>query len=153
MEHNIELPLFESLDDEHREGLLLCWKIREGFRKGIDVQRIKHYVNWYWQNYLSHLFDFEEQYIFSILPKDNRLRKKVLSQHNKLRKLFNEKEVVNYFKSLMIIEEELELHIRFAEKELQEEIKNFLSEDEVEFQHPTYFSNQEIEDWDDCFWK
>lgn len=152
MENDIATPIFDSLDNDHREGLLLCWKIREGFRKEIELKRIKDYVSWYWLNYLKGLFDFEEKNIFILLPKDNKLRKKAASQHKKLKKYFEENMASNYLKSLMLIEEELELHIRFAEKELQDEILKIHTPEELDAVNAEY-SMKEFESWKDPFWE
>jgi len=32
----------QPLSREHHHGLLLCWKIRTGLKKGIDIDRIKN---------------------------------------------------------------------------------------------------------------
>jgi len=31
----------------HHQGLLLCWKIKQGFAKSIDPTRIKQYADWF----------------------------------------------------------------------------------------------------------
>lgn len=140
------------LESEHRDCLLLCWKIREGFRNDIALNRIKKYVDWYWNNHLKFIFEIEENHIFSTLPADDKLRKKVLSQHRKLRKLFEVKNESEYLKSLTLIEEELELHIRFAEKDVLNEFMKTATPSQI----------KEIEEksqcvackeWKDLFWE
>lgn len=118
MENNTDTPTISILESNHRDSLLLCWKIREGFRNDIPITRIKKYIDWYWENRLKLLFEIEEEHIFSTIAPDDKLRKKALAQHRKLRKLFEVKAESEYLKSISLIEEELELHIRFAEKEL-----------------------------------
>ncbi len=118
MENNTDTSVLSNLESNHRDSLLLCWKIREGFRNDIPIKRIKKYLDWFWENQLKHLFELEEKHIFSTIAPDDKLRKKALSQHRKLRKLFEVKNESEFLKSITLIEEELELHIRFAEKEL-----------------------------------
>lgn len=152
MEKNSNVTITSILEKEHRESLLLCWKIREGFRNNIPVKRIKEYVDWFWENRLKELMDVEEEYIISTLPLDSKLRKKVMSQHRKLRKLFEEKEESQFLKSLTFIEEILEVHIRFAEKELFHEfMKNATQEQLLALEkeiHATTTSK-----WKDPFWE
>lgn len=140
------------LEREHRDSLLLCWKIREGFRNNTPIVRIKKYVDWYWENNLKPLFEIEEAHIFSTLPPEDKLRKKVLSQHRKLRKLFEVKNESEFLKSLTLIEEELELHIRFAEKEvLNEFMKTATPEQIKEIEEKS--SCQTCLEWQDAFWE
>ncbi len=60
-------PSLQSLSREHHYGLLLSWKIREGFKREVPPERIKKYTNWFWENHLAPHFQFEESYIFPIL--------------------------------------------------------------------------------------
>lgn len=140
------------LETEHRNSLLLCWKIREGFRNDIPLPRIKKYVDWYWEHHLKHIFEIEEKYIFTSEDIDEKLRKKVLSQHRKLRKLFAIKHPAEYLKALSLIEEELEGHIRFAEKELFNE---FMKTATIEQIREIEKSSMEFtkQTWDDPFWE
>ena len=52
---------------EHHHGLLLSWKIRSGFSKNIEVERIKKYADWFFINHLIPHFELEEKYIFSLI--------------------------------------------------------------------------------------
>ena len=38
----------QPLSRDHHHGLLLSWKIRSGFKKNIDVERIKVYADWFY---------------------------------------------------------------------------------------------------------
>ena len=42
----------QSISREHHHGLLLCWKIRQGMKKNIEPQRIKVYVDWFYNEYI-----------------------------------------------------------------------------------------------------
>ena len=46
----------QSLSREHHYGLLLCWKIRSGLKKAVDIERIKAYTDWFFKNSLSKFF-------------------------------------------------------------------------------------------------
>lgn len=152
IDNDMSVNVFESLDEEHRDCLLLCWKIREGLRKEVQVTRIKTYLDWYWENYLKRVFELEEKHLFAILNKDDKLRKKVVSQHKKIKKLFEEKNPANYLKSILLIEEELELHIRFAEKEVQNRILEIATKEQIQEIEENVKPFEEI-DWTDNFWE
>lgn len=152
MQGNIQENVFEPLDTEHRDGLLVCWKIREGIRKEVDIHRIKKYLEWYWESYLKKVFELEEEYLFQILPKDDKTRKKVTSQHKKLKKHFEEKNPLKFLKSILLIEEELESHIRFAEKELQQKVLELATPQQLQDIEMNVKEMDELE-WKDPFWK
>jgi hypothetical protein len=103
--------LLKPISREHHHGLLLCWKIRTGLQKGIEPERIKKYAEWFYENHLLAHFDFEEIHIFLLPGIEQSLIKRALSEHRKLRRLFEAK--TDVLKTLNWIEELLEAHIRF----------------------------------------
>ncbi|MDY0090732.1 MAG: hemerythrin domain-containing protein [Flavobacteriaceae bacterium] len=140
----------QPLSREHHFGLLLCWKIRTGLKRNIEPLRIKKYTDWFWKTHLIFHFEAEEKYIFSILPHGDTMVKRAITEHRKLRRLFeNENEVE---KSLHAIEEELEKHIRFEERILFNEVQKIATEEQLKLideHHKHEFSD----DWDDAFWQ
>src|SRR5690606_578003 len=98
---------------DHHHGLLLCWKIRTGLKKGIALSRIKLYANWFFETHLLPHFEAEERHVFPILGNQNDLIKKALADHRRLKRLFEDE--IDLEKTLSQIEEELESHIRFEE--------------------------------------
>ena len=152
MENKTEEKVLSIFDQEYRQGLLLCWKIREGFRHNVSISRIQKYVSWYWRNHLKVLFEAEEKYIFTAFPLEDKQRKKAFSKHRKLKKLFEENKETEFLKSLILIEEELELHIRFVEKELLEIIREKITPEEVKEIEMYFFSKKNNNDWKDNFW-
>lgn len=141
----------QPLSREHHHGLLLGWKIRAGFNKNIDIERIKTYADWFFKTHLIPHFEMEEQHIFSILGNDNDLVKRALSEHRRLNRLFNETEDLE--KNLSLIEEELEQHIRFEERVLFREIQKIATQDqfvEIEEIHQSIPFKDKV---DDEFWK
>ncbi len=134
---------------EHHFGLLLGWKIREGFKRKVAPERIKKYTDWFWENHLMHHFLFEEKYIFPILEDKHPFVKRALREHRRLRRLFTAfKETERY---LYLIEEELTAHIRFEERILFKEVENLASPTQlalIEREH----SKKMITHWEDEFW-
>ncbi|MGV3763631.1 hemerythrin domain-containing protein [Parapedobacter sp.] len=143
-------PHLKAVSRDHHHGLLLCWKIKEGFKRNVDVSRIKRYIDWFWTTHLVDHFAIEEKYIFSILGDNNELVKKALSEHRRLKRLFSDDTEV--WRSLNLIEEELDRHIRFEERVLFNEVQKVASAEQlalVEKHHNHPACNH---DWEDEFW-
>ena|SRR5690606_14325181 len=141
----------QPLSREHHHGLLLAWKIRAGFNKKVDVDRIKVYADWFFKTHLIPHFEVEENHIFTILGNDNDLVKRALSDHRRLSRLFEQTDDLE--KNLSLIEEELDKHIRFEERILFPEIQKAATE--AQFAHIERIHQSEpFEDkLDDEFWK
>lgn len=141
----------QGLSREHHHGLLLCWKIRRGFSKEIKTDRIKGYADWFYNTHLIPHFEVEEKHIFPILGDENELVKKAISQHKKLVRLF--KDTSDISKSLSLIEEELEQHIRFEERVLFNEIQKVATEKQMETISKLHTDEKYNDNTDDEFWK
>lgn len=141
----------QPLSREHHHGLLLSWKIRSGFNKGIDPDRIRVYADWFFENHLIPHFEIEETHIFPILDPSHDLIKRALADHRRLKRLFTEND--DDTKTLSKIEEELEQHIRFEERILFPEIQKVATEAQlkhIEIIHqPEHFEDK----IDDEFWR
>ncbi|UJH92888.1 hemerythrin domain-containing protein [Antarcticibacterium sp. 1MA-6-2] len=141
----------KPLSREHHHGLLLCWKIRQGFKFNVEPQRMKDYTQWFKINYLDPHFEAEEKFIFPVLGEEHDLIKRALAEHRRLKRLFNQDNEVE--KALHQIEEELDLHIRFEERVLFNEIQKVATSGqlaEIEEHHEgIHFSD---DNWKDQFW-
>ena len=141
----------QPLSREHHHGLLLSWKIRNGFSKNIETERIKTYADWFFETHLLPHFELEEAHIFSILDADNELVKRALAEHRRLKRLFTDTDDV--VKSLNKIEEELEQHIRFEERILFPEVQKAATEAELEHIAAIHHEEGFVDNLDDEFWK
>lgn len=141
----------QSLSREHHHGLLLCWKIRTGLKKSVSVERIKGFTDWFYKNNLKKHFEVEEKFIFPLLGNDHPLVKKAIAVHKRLMRLFEDENDIA--KSLSLIEEELEKHIRFEERILFQEIEAVASDKEITYIMEIHDACVLSEDWADEFWK
>ena len=141
----------QPLSRDHHQGLLLSWKIRTGFNKGIAVDRIKKYSDWFYKIYLTPHFKEEEKYIFPILGNDNEMVKKAIAQHRRLERLFNS--TLEIKKSLSLIEEELEQHIRFEERVLFHEIQEVATEQQLQIILEHHKETKFLDTNTDNFWE
>lgn len=144
-------PALQPLSREHHQGLLLCWKIREGFKRAIEPERIGKFVDWFWQQHLAIHFEAEETYLFPILGNDHKLVKKALAEHRRIKLLVETRTEPG--KSLSLLEEELEKHIRFEERVLFMEIESAASEDQLAEIKALHTDLPACENWADEFWK
>lgn len=141
----------QPLSHDHHHALLLCWKIKTGFKNHVSVERIKSYCNWF---YLAHVyphFKLEEQLLFPVLGMEHALIQKAMAEHRRLIALFEDK--TDIAQSLQLIVTELEAHIRFEERILFAEVQKNATEDtlqQLEFMHEE--SKPDIE-WPDPFWE
>ncbi|WP_067146927.1 hemerythrin domain-containing protein [Pseudotamlana agarivorans] len=140
----------QPLSRDHHHGLLLCWKIRTGFGKGVEPNRIKSYADWFFENHLIPHFKLEEQHIFSLLEDDNALKKKALEDHKALISLFSKTDEVA--KTLSEIEKQLDDHIRFEERVLFPEIQKIATEEQFETIEAMHHEKPFVDNVADAFW-
>ena len=142
----------KPLSRDHHHGLLLCWKIREGLKRKIELDRIKKYTDFFFTSQLRPHFRFEESEIFPLLGDSHSMSTRAVNEHSRLEFLFKEEASEEMFHS---IEKELNRHIRFEERELFRELQETVSEEKLQ-----KIANKEEEiitpdpdDWSDKFWQ
>ena len=143
-------PALHHLSHDHHHGLLLCWKIRQGFKLQVQTDRMKTYCEWFWNHHLESHFREEEEFVFPIIPADNPLIKQALSEHRSLKNLFTNWE--NPETNLREIEVELERHIRFEERTLFPLIQEKASEEQLKTIEEHGSQEKFAENDSDTFW-
>lgn len=143
-------PALQHLSHDHHQGLLLCWKIRQGFKLEIQKDRMKAYSKWFWNHHLESHFREEEEHLFPILPGDSPLIIQALSDHKRLKNLFTNLE--NPESNLKEIEVELERHIRFEERILFPLIQEKASEDQLKIIGQKGIRERFQDNESDLFW-
>lgn len=144
-------PELQSLSHDHHHALQLCMKIRIGFSKQIETDRIKKYSDWFFKTHLKPHFILEEKMVFPILDAENELIKRALKEHRRLKRLF--KQTTDVEKSLALIQEELEAHIRFEERILFVEIQKIATADQLAKIKEIHSEESFAEKHDAVFWK
>lgn len=140
----------QALSRDHHQGLLLSWKIRTALSKKIELSRIKSYLDWFYKEHLLAHFEIEEKYLFPVLGNEHELVKKAIADHRRLSRLFNEENDLE--KSINLIEEELEMHIRFEERILFNEIQMAANDDELQLIEKHHHNESFEENTKDRFW-
>lgn len=135
---------------KHHKTLFFCWNIRTGIDRGIEMDRIVEYVNWYGKNILFPKMEIEEKFLFTILNEDHYLVKRALKEHRRIRRLF--KIGTNPMKNLIYIEEELDLHIRFEEKNILTEVEKIATQKQLKQIKDALNQLPTNANWEDQFW-
>ena len=118
---------------DHHLGLLFCWKIRQGLKGGVALNRICKYVAYFWQQHLqSHIKD-EEKILFSQL-RDRRVQK-ALNEHKlisaQVQDVINDSEN-NKRKSLTKLADIVDEHIHYEERILFHHLEMKLNKAQLE---------------------
>lgn len=140
----------QPLSREHHHTLLLCWKIRKGFSKGVAPERMKRYSDWFFEHHVLPHFKIEETYLFPVLGKEHEMVKKALAEHRRLERLFREEKDIE--KSLSLIEEEMEKHVRYEERELFKEIQAQATEEQLAIVEENHKEEKFQDNTEDEFW-
>lgn len=147
---NLEKVL-NSLHSDHQHSLELCWAIRVGIKQKIAPDRIKNYADWYYSNELAAHFEMEKEHIFPILGMENELVKKALTLQRKIKKHFTKNILIE--KSLSRIEEDLEILIRFEERNIFAFIRNKMPSNQIIASLKNYSPEPNSQQWNDRFWQ
>lgn len=142
----------QPLSRDHHHGLLLCWKIRTGFSKGADPERVKAYADWLFAEHLLPHFELEERHVFPLLgDKEHPMVKRALREHRRLKRLFTAND--DLAKQLSLIEEELTAHIRYEERVLFNELQKVATPEQLAVVEALNRGQPFMDDWADQFWE
>lgn len=139
----------QPLSRDHHDGLLLKWKINKGISKGVDVSRIRKYVDWFFKEHLIPHFRIEEDHLFTI-DKESDAVKQALLEHKELIRLFN---IETKDKDLLVtIGNLLEEHIRFEERVLFNELQAKATDAELKEIDVLHYKSTSCDLVEDKFW-
>ncbi len=140
----------QPLSRQHHLGLLFSWKIRKGFSKNIEISRMADFSNWFYDKEIKPHFLAEEKYVFTVLNDDNELIVRALNDHKEIEKLFHEH--TNLAETLTLLSEKLELHIRFEERVLFNEIQKVATAEQLLKIEEIHINIESPDEYPDPFW-
>jgi hemerythrin superfamily protein len=146
-------PLLRPVSREHHDGLLLCWKLRQGLAKGVGPKRMQEYCTRFYHDHLLPHFAVEEEAVFPILGMNNHLVRRAMKEHKELSEMFLAQEQDAF--SLSNIEKLLMAHIRFEERVLFQAVQEVATEEQlahVEKVHGGLKSENAAPVAEDAFW-
>ncbi|MBX2923130.1 MAG: hemerythrin domain-containing protein [Chitinophagaceae bacterium] len=127
---------FHPLREDHRSGLLFCWRIKEGIKLNIAPHRIVQYIMYFWdQNLDPHL---KEEELLLLGDTSRPVVKKALEDHsllyNRIRQIITAKDVVTPAELTDLVNL-LDTHIQFEEKKLFPLLKNTFTVEQLKQIH------------------
>ncbi|MCJ8163304.1 hemerythrin domain-containing protein [Pontibacter sp. E15-1] len=122
------------LSREHHFGLLFCWKLRQGLKNGADLQVMRSYVNYFWNNILKVHCEEEEWMLNRLLPKEDPMQLQLKEEHRLLKAMIDliaEGSPMN--KGLFkVLQQDLVNHIRWEERQLFPYLQAVVNSNELE---------------------
>ncbi len=141
------------LSRDHHFGLLCSWKIREGVKNEVCYERIKNYINYFWEHHLRNHFYIEDHVLPHLGEKD--LERKMEDDHHQIEKLVEEINQSNEKNLLLNFADALLNHIRFEERTIFPKYESSLSKIELNEIgskiNEMYQANKD--DYPDQFWR
>jgi|SRR5690554_217162 len=138
------------LSHDHHHGLLVCWKIRTAFSKGIERERVKNYLNWFYEYHLKNHFKIEEETLLAVVGYEHEYGKQMLAEHQALRELFEDQAISS--DNLSQIEELLQAHIRFEERQLFTLVQETATEEQLRNIAAADNEKKFVDNENDVFW-
>lgn len=122
-----------ELSRDHHHGLLLGWKIKQGFKNNVALEEIVNYIGHFAAEALFPHFIEEEEQLFVYLPEDNEYRKKAIADHLEIRTTIADIATKPVDEAILLnLAELIETHIRFEEREMFPYMEVTLSEQQLE---------------------
>ena len=123
----------KRLSREHHFTLLFCWKIRQGLKTNVSGERIRKYVQYFWQQHLQPHFREEEKILFA--PMKDRHVQRAINEHTSIRQQIEHLSTYpqnKERKTLAKIADMVDEHVRYEERELFPHLERKLSEEQLE---------------------
>lgn len=120
------------LSKDHHFTLLFSWKIRQGLKFGVDDQRIKAYVQYFWQENMQGHFCEEEEILFALV--EDAKVKKAIEDHKQIKgqiELLKTETGKLASKRLTTLADTVDAHVRYEERELFPHLEKVLTETQL----------------------
>ena len=141
------------LSRDHHFGLLCCWKIRQGIKKEVSYERIKNYINYYWEKNLHNHFKTEDD----VLPElsNEGLQNQMEKEHVEIHRLINTINQSEDERLLLDFANALQSHIRFEERVVFPNYEEQLTLQQIEEigKQLGEIHHKEEDQYPDEFWK
>ncbi len=140
-----------QLSRDHHFGLLLCWKLKQGLKKEIDVDRMAKYIELFYHHNLKPHFAEEEHDLFPLLGEEHPLIAEAIAEHHEFAEMvirgFTTAEEIQHFRDL------LEKHIRTEERQIFPAIEEAATEEQLQALLNQEHAALKEPEYDDEFWK
>ena len=140
------------LSREHHEGLLFVWKIRQGVRNEVGVDRIAPFIKWFWQSYLQAHFNKEETALPAILPVAEPMMQQMFTEHAAIKESIEKVDADVDYEFLEQLASKVNDHIRFEERQLFNDIDKVATADQLQLLSEQLKDEENHALWTDEFW-
>jgi len=138
---------------EHHFSLLFCWKIRQGIKKNVAGERIREYVQYFWDNCLQSHFRQEEAVLFA--PLQDKMVQRAVLDHQYISKQITAlagSSAKDLPKDLAILADSVDNHVRYEERELFPYLERKLSKEQLAAIGEQLADEPLKDDYRDEFW-
>lgn len=144
-----------QLSKDHHFTLLFCWKIRQGLKMGVEVERIQKYVRHFWQHDMQAHFREEEDILFA--PVQDAQVQKAIDDHKQIKEqvdaVLQASEGEEKSQQLSILADTVDAHVRYEERTLFPHLEQTLSQEQLETIGKQLKQEQALpDDYKDAFW-
>lgn len=119
------------LSRDHHEGLLFCWRLRQGLKAGVAPYRMRRYAAFFWDEHLREHFREEESLLFQELS--HPMIEQALAEHHDIRERIDRishgtDDAPDDYAQLADL---IDRHIRFVERELFPLLETLLTPEQL----------------------
>ncbi|MEO6905272.1 MAG: hemerythrin domain-containing protein [Ginsengibacter sp.] len=142
-----------KLSKDHHASLLFCWKLRQGIKYHVEIERLLNYVQYFWLHHFSTHFKEEEEFLFK--PFKDELAQKAMDDHQKIKNFidqvsFSEKK---YEEDILLeLAEMVDQHVRYEERILFPHLEGKLSDEQLKTIGKLISKEPLMDSYGDDFW-
>lgn len=144
----------QPLSKDHHFTLLFCWKIRTGIRNKIEPERIRKYVEYFWNADMKTHFREEEEILFA--PVQDEMVQQALDDHIQIAHDVNHVAAASdaaVEEALNTLADRVEAHVRYEERELFPHLERVLTSDQLAAIGLALSKEESLqENYEDEFW-
>lgn len=152
-------PQLAPLSREHHDGLLFAWKIKQGIENKTSLEVMRRFALWYWRHHIKPHFFQEEKILLPYLSADDPMATRLHEEHDHIRELILGLDDEADHRTLVILSDLLNKHIRFEERELFIHLEKILSAEQLDSiyseleKHPVHCEQDPMAiGWKEEFW-
>ena len=124
----------QPLSRQHHNGLFFCLLLEKAVKKQADKILMRDFCQYFWLKDLQHHFELEEKNLspFSSYDELQEGIDRMLEEHAFIRKFFTNPDILNEYSIFDQLQDLLDKHIRFEERELFPLIQIVINEEEMQ---------------------
>ena len=131
IKRSIEL---QPLSRQHHNGLFFCLLLEKGVKKQADKILMRDFCQYFWEKDLQHHFELEEKHLttFSSYEELREGISRMMEEHAFIRKFFTNPGILNEYSIFDQLQQSVDKHIRFEERELFPLIQQIINQQEMQ---------------------